>query len=168
MVSPAAPKRGFLSWTGEKTQLRPMAQQAFGRGASMGTFTIFFDGQFWVGLATRLGDGGTEIARVVFGPEPSDAELVQWVRDEYRKLSFIPTSAEVVTRLVGNPKRRMREARRVLEEPRTRTRAQEAWSAALEETKTAAAAVRRHDRRAETDARYALRVEKRKQKHRGR
>jgi hypothetical protein len=134
----------------------------------MGTFTIFFDGQFWVGLATRVSDAGTEVARVVFGPEPSDALLLEWFRDEYSRLTFVPTTVEVNTRVAGNPKRRQREARRALEAPRTRTRAQEAWSTALEATKQEAAEFRRDERRAEAEARYALRVAKRKQKHRGR
>ena len=134
----------------------------------MGTFTIFFDGQFWVGLATRASDEGTEVARVVFGSEPTEAELAAWVRDEYGKLRFTPTSVGIPSRMIGNPKRRQREARKALEEPRTRTRAQEAWSAAQEATAVVAAAVRRDERRAKAELRYALRVKKRKQKRRGR
>lgn len=133
----------------------------------MGTFTIFFDGQFWVGLATRVGEDGDEVARVVFGPEPTDAELVIWIRDEYRRLAFVPTTIEPDAAMRGNPKRRTREARRALEEPRLRTRAQEAWSLAQQATKAVAAVERREQRHAEADARYALRVAKRKQKHRG-
>jgi hypothetical protein len=144
-----------------------MAQQVFGRGASMVTFTIFFDGQFWIGLATRIGTHGNEVARHVFGPEPTDAELIQWFRNDYCRLEFVPTSLEVNTRVGGNPKRRLREARRALEAPRTCTRAQEAWSAALEATKTAATIARRDEQRIEAEARYALRVAKRKNKHRG-
>jgi hypothetical protein len=134
----------------------------------MGTFTIFFDGQFWVGVLTRVGDSGNEIARVVFGPEPTDAELVLWIREEYGRLPFVPTSVEAPTPLHRNPKRRKREARKALEEPRTRTRAQEAWSIAMEATQAAIAAERRNRRHIEVDERYALRVAKRKRKHRGR
>ncbi|MGC4064160.1 MAG: YjdF family protein [Polyangiaceae bacterium] len=134
----------------------------------MGTFTIFFDGQFWVGVLTRDGENGSEIARVVFGPEPTDAELAVWIREAYGRLAFVPTNMEAPAPLHRNPKRRMREARRALEEPRTRTRAQEAWSIAMEATKAALVTKQRELRRDAADARYALRVAKRKRKHRSR
>lgn len=136
----------------------------------MGTFTVFFDGQFWVGIATREGDAGAEIARVVFGPEPTDTQLVYWFRDDYRKLVFMPASGatEPAVHVHSNPKRRLREIRRALEEPRTHTRAQQAFGLALAATKTVAAAALRDERRSEADLSYALRVAKRKKKHRGR
>lgn len=134
----------------------------------MGTLTVFFDGQFWIGLATRMWAGGTEVARVVFGHEPTEAELVVWARDEYRKVHFAPADLEASAPLARNPKRRLREARRTLEEPRTCTRAQEAWSRAREASQATLAVEKGADRRAAADLRYARRVEKRKQKHRGR
>lgn len=134
----------------------------------MGTLTIFFDGQFWVGVALRESASGSEVARVIFGPEPSDAELVQWVHDEYRKLAFVPAYAGCIANVTGNPKRRQREARRLLEAPRTRTRAQEAFSLAMEASKSREADSRRADQRAQEERRYAQRVQRRKQRHRGR
>lgn len=100
----------------------------------MVTSTIFFDGQFGVGLATRVSDHGPAVTRHVFGPDPGDAELTQWFPNDYCKLKFASTCVETNTRVGGNPKRRLREARRALEAPRTCTRAQGAWSTALEAT----------------------------------
>lgn len=40
-----------------------------------GEFVLYHDGQFWVGVLTLSEAGRTPSARVVFGAEPSDAEL---------------------------------------------------------------------------------------------
>lgn len=33
------------------------------------TFTVYFDGQFWVGIVERIDEGGLSAARVVLGAE---------------------------------------------------------------------------------------------------
>ena len=43
------------------------------------TLTVYHDGQFWVGLAERVEDGGYGVARIVFGAEPSDEEILRFV-----------------------------------------------------------------------------------------
>ncbi|HEX7667676.1 MAG TPA: YjdF family protein [Polyangiaceae bacterium] len=134
----------------------------------MGSFIVFFDGQFWVGLATRTRDGQSEIARVVFGPEPSDAELVAFAHDVYRTIAFLPSDEPLAReRAPGNPKRRQREARRALESPAERTKAQEAMRLAIEERKTTNEAGRTERRREEAAARFARHRAKKKRKLRG-
>ena len=39
------------------------------------TFTVFHDGQFWVGVLELHDERGVRAARHVFGPEPGNAEL---------------------------------------------------------------------------------------------
>ena len=43
------------------------------------TLTVYHDGQFWVGLAEHVEDGRYGVARIVFGAEPSDEEILQFV-----------------------------------------------------------------------------------------
>ena len=43
------------------------------------TLTVYHDGQFWVGLAEHVEDGRYSIARIVFGAEPSDEEILRFV-----------------------------------------------------------------------------------------
>lgn len=40
------------------------------REGSSTTFTVYFDGQFWVGVVERIDEGGLSVARVVLGAEP--------------------------------------------------------------------------------------------------
>lgn len=137
----------------------------------MGSFTLYFDGQFWVGLATRESDGVVEVARVVFGPEPSDQEVLAWAREHFHALDYKPVD-EAAARLLrsrpcGNPKRRQRDARKSLDDCSGRTRAQDAWQAAFEAEKGQRKSEARARRRALADERFAQRSEKRKRAKRG-
>ena len=38
--------------------------------------TVYHDGQFWVGLAEHVEGGRYGAARIVFGAEPSDEEIL--------------------------------------------------------------------------------------------
>ena len=40
------------------------------------TLTVYHDGQFWVGLAEHVEGGRYGAARIVFGAEPSDEEIL--------------------------------------------------------------------------------------------
>ena len=51
------------------------------------TLTVYHDGQFWVGLAEHVEDGRYGVARIVFGAEPSDEEILQFVVCKWEKLS---------------------------------------------------------------------------------
>ena len=46
---------------------------------NVSSFTVCFQPPFWVGIAERWTADGYEAARVVFGPEPSDAQIYQWL-----------------------------------------------------------------------------------------
>lgn len=52
------------------------------------TLTVYHDGQFWVGLAEHVEGGRYGVARIVFGAEPSDEEILRFVVGKWEKLSF--------------------------------------------------------------------------------
>lgn len=68
--------------------------------------TVFYDGQFWVGLAERVGDGRYGAARIVFGAEPSDEEILQFVRSKWAKLAFFDDETGVGPRKKPTPRGR--------------------------------------------------------------
>ena len=51
------------------------------------TLTVYHDGQFWVGLAEHVEDGRYGVARIVFGAEPSDEEILRFVTIRPRRAS---------------------------------------------------------------------------------
>ena len=96
---------------------------------NVGSFTVLFQPPFWVGIAERWGAEGYSAARVVFGPEPTDAQIYQWLEREWHKLNFSPAAeGERPAAERKNPKRTQREAQAATRDRGVSTRAQEALS----------------------------------------
>lgn len=123
------------------------------------TLTVYHDGQFWVGLAEHVEGGRYGVARIVFGAEPSDEEILRFVVSKWEKLSFFGDDPVETSKPAKNPKRRAREAAKVLKRSAVSTKAQQALAAQRK-----ARSQRRAD---EAEARFEQRKLKRKQKHRG-
>ena len=132
------------------------------------TLTVYHDGQFWVGLAEHVEGGRYGVARIVFGAEPSDEEILQFVTSEWEKLSFFGDKVTETSKPAKNPKRRAREAAKALKRPAVSTKAQQALAAQREAMKQESAQARSQRRADEAEARFEQRKLKRKQKHRGR
>ena len=130
------------------------------------TLTVYHDGQFWVGLAEHVEGGRYGVARIVFGAEPSDEEILQFVVGKWEKLSFFggePTEAIKPARTPsGAPARRRRPS-----QPAMSTKAQQALAAQREAMKRESAHARSRRHAEEADARFEQRKLKRQQKHRG-
>ena len=131
------------------------------------TLTVYHDGQFWVGLAEHVEDGGYGAARIVFGTEPSDEEILRFVTSEWEKLSFFGDEPTETSKPAKNPKRRAREAAKALKQPAMSTKAQQALANQREAMKRESAHARSRRRAEKADARFEQRKLKRKQKHRG-
>lgn len=131
------------------------------------TLTIYHDGQFWVGLAERVEGGRLGVARIVFGAEPSDEEILQFVVWRWEKLPFFEGDAQGAPKLAKNPKRRMREAAKALKKSAMSTKAQQALSEQREAAKAESAQTRRQRKQQEKQSRFEQRAAKRKRKHRG-
>jgi len=140
----------------------------------MATMTVFFDDPFWVAVL-ELHDGGrVRAARQVFGAEPSDAELYQYLlrhgtallmRAERSAAVNDDRPAVVPTR---NPKRLAREAARAAHVSRPSTAAQEAVRKDIELRKQASAKRGRAQREEHAEHRRQVRRAKSRARHRGR
>lgn len=131
------------------------------------TLTVYHDGQFWVGLAEHVEDGRYDAARIVFGAEPSDEEILRFVVSKWERLAFFGDEAAETKKLAKNPKRRAREAAKALRRPAMGTKAQRALASQRETMKRESAQARSQRRAEEAEAHFEQRKLKRKQKHRG-
>lgn len=131
------------------------------------TLTVYHDGQFWVGLAEHVEDGRYGAARIVFGAEPSNEEILRFVVSKWAKLSFFGHNSTEASKPAKNPKRRAREAAKALKQPAMSTKAQQALANQRETMKRESAQARSQRRADEAEARFEQRKLKRKQKHRG-
>ena len=129
--------------------------------------TVCFEDPFWICLYERGGGGTYECCKLTFGAEPGDQEVYAFLMENWRRLEFGPSLEDPPERK-PHPKRARREARKAVRPGGLGTKAQQALALQREEGKAARARRRREDREAEQDRKYALRQEKRKEKHRGR
>lgn len=131
------------------------------------TLTVYFEDPYWVGVWERVSGGQLRVCRVVFGAEPTDAQILQWVLTHWRDLRFSPAVAHTVRPGPGNPKRAQREAHRAAHGSGIGTKAQQALQAQREQTKTERRQTARARRVEETARRFAQKQRKRLEKHRG-
>ncbi len=130
--------------------------------------TVFFDGQFWVGLFERTDGGRLTVCRVVFGAEPKDQQIHELILRDWGKLRFSPpVEGDQAKALASNPKRRQRQIARSSEKG-IGTKSQQAMKLAQEAGKMARKERSREQREAEEQRKRALHAEKKKAKHRGR
>mgnify|MGYP002580163113 FL=1 len=141
------------------------------------TLTVLHDGQFCVGICEHAESGRYGACRVVFGAtEPTDPEILAFVCARWATLPFDYAddhAAEALRSAAAalahaNPKRRQREARKQVEGMGIGTKAQQAMSAGYEARKDERKAATRQAKQEESERRFALKQQKRKQKHRGR
>ncbi|MDO5111770.1 MAG: YjdF family protein [Clostridia bacterium] len=130
--------------------------------------TVFFEDPFWVGMYEREADGQYAVCKITFGPEPKDYEVYQYFLDHWRMLRFSPAiEAAISEERRRNPKRVQREAQRAVQNTGVGTKAQQALQLQREQGKQAHKAVSKAQREAEAERLFALKQEKRKEKHRG-
>ena len=130
--------------------------------------TVFFEGPFWVGVFERVEDGRLSVCRVVFGSEPRDYEVWDFVLKNYYSLKFSPAVPVAVRDGKVNPKRRQREAGRQTMQAGIGTKSQQALQLQREEKKTEHKQVGKEQKKAEKQRMFELKQQKRKEKHRGR
>lgn len=131
--------------------------------------TVFFEEPFWVGVWERSGNNSYSAAKVTFGAEPSDREILEFLLDSYRTLVFSKPHADRERRfVVPNPKRAQRAAARAVLSAGVGTKAQQALKEQYEAGKQEHKQVSRTERLAEEERKFQLRQEKKKAKHRGR
>ena len=133
------------------------------------SFTVLFQPPFWVGVAERWEAEGYSAARVVFGAEPTDAQLCEWLLREWHRLDFSPAAkGERRVKERKNPKRALREARAATRRQGVSTRAQEALSRQREREGLERQSQNRQRQREEEERKYLLRQQKKREKKRGR
>lgn len=133
--------------------------------------TIFFDKRYWVGTFERTDKEGYAVVRHIFGAEPADPEVYEFVLNHYQALKFGEPKEFTLEIKRMNPKRVQREVRREMERIKETTKpstfAQDYMREELEKKKLQ----KKHQSSAEKQARkeeqFALKQLKKKEKHRG-
>lgn len=133
--------------------------------------TVFYNGQFWVGLVERATEEGFFAALHVFGAEPSDEAIYRFVQKNLGDLlnrQTVAVTAEQKPEKRRNPKRLAREAAREVEKAgAVSSKSQAAIQAQYEANKKEKQIAGKAQKLAEQTRKYQIRHEKAKQKQRG-
>ena len=129
--------------------------------------TVFFEHPFWVGVFERVEENRCSVCRVVFGSQPKEYEVYEFVLQQYRHLRFSTGEAVEVKREKANPKRVQREARKESKLIGISSKSQMALQQQREEMKLERKTESKKIRELEIQRKFELKQEKRRQKHRG-
>lgn len=100
-----------------------------------GKLTVYFENPFWVDVFERIEDGKLSVAKVIFGAEPTDYQVQEYILKYYDSLKFSPAVETVVKDIKRNPKRMQREAKRQMNETGIGTKSQQALKLQQEQNK---------------------------------
>lgn len=132
--------------------------------------TVYHDGRYWVGVVEDQVRGKLKAARHIFGTEPHDEEILQFIRTEMGKL-ICGLSQEVDAKPCGtkkiSPKRLARKAALETGRQGVSTFAQEAIKLEMEKRKRERRDRSKEQREEDKARRWELKLRKAKDKHRG-
>ncbi|MDP4093805.1 MAG: YjdF family protein [Bacillota bacterium] len=130
--------------------------------------TVFFDGQYWVGVFERTGSDGYEAAKVVFGAEPKDGEIYDFILKHLDRIRFsLPEEDKSTERKAANPKRLQREISKELKRTGAGTKAQEALKLQYECSKAENRKTSKKIIEQVKEMRFEMHRQKTKEKHKG-
>jgi len=132
-----------------------------------GRLTVYFEEPFWVGVFERIEDHKLSAAKVTFGAEPKDYEVYEFIQNHHCSLPFSPAVAAVVKETKRNPKRVRREVKKQLQDTGIGTKSQQALKLQQEQNKQERKGRSREQKLAEAERMFALKQQKKKEKHRG-
>ena len=131
--------------------------------------TVYYNGALWIGVYERISDGRLEACKIIFGSEPKDYEVYQFLLQNWKNLRFSP-SVDIEKRAESkmNPKRMQRMIKKQLESNGTGTKSQQALKSQQEQAKAERKVLGRELKEEERQRQFLLKQQKKKEKHRGR
>ena len=129
-----------------------------------GKLTVFFDNPFWVGVFECVEKNKLSVCRVVFGAEPKDYEVYDFILKNYKNLKFGSSLEVKVKKIKNNPKR---EVKKQSKQVGIGTKSQLVLQKQREEMKLERKKESKQIRELENRRKFELKQAKRKQKHRG-
>lgn len=130
--------------------------------------TVFFENPFWVGVFECESRTNYEICKILFGAEPKDYEVYEFILKNHRKLNFSKQKLnEKSAQKHLNPKRMQKEIKKQLENKGVGTKAQQALKKSYEQSKLENKILSKAKTEAKKKLKFELRQQKKKDKHRG-
>ncbi|BDB01838.1 YjdF family protein [Clostridium botulinum] len=130
--------------------------------------TVLFDEPFWIGIFEKQDQDKIQICRVVFGQEPKDYEVYDFILKNYYNLKFSNSIAIVKKpKKEINPKRMQRKIKKTVQENGIGTKAQQALKLDYENKKTERKIKSKEDREKLKKLKFEKRQQKKAKKKKG-
>lgn len=132
-------------------------------------FSLVFEKQWWVGIFERVDDAGYAVAREIFGTEPTDPEIYEFILHNQGKLKFSHPLTDGTVSIIRkiNPKRMMREAKQQQAKLQNMTKAYDALRIEMEKNKKEKKCISAQENEKIKRYKFELKQKKRKAKHQG-
>ncbi|WP_411681775.1 YjdF family protein [Clostridium thailandense] len=133
--------------------------------------TVFFEGMFWVGVFERIQEEKYEVSRVVFGSEPKDYEVYEFMMKNFYKLKFSNSillgNIDEAKEKKINQKRLQRKIKKETENKGIGTKAQLAMKLQYERIKVEKKIFSKEQKEEEKKRQFEIRQQKKFEKHKG-
>ena len=138
------------------------------RSDSVSRLTVYFEDPFWVGIYERSAGKRYEVCKIVFGGEPTDGEIYEFLLKNFNRLRFSRSvEAEPIEERRINPKRMQRIIKKQTENTGVGTKAQQALALEREQNKLERKVRTREQKEAEKALRFEQKQQKKKEKKKG-
>lgn len=129
---------------------------------------VYFENPFWVGIFEKINGNNLSVAKVTFGAEPKDYEILEFINKNYYNLKFSLSVEVAIKQDTINPKRRQKEARKQAKTSGIGTKSQQALKLQYEENKLERKVISKKMKEDEKQRQFELKKQKKKEKHKGR
>ena len=131
---------------------------------------VYFDGQFWSALIERNDEHGIYASRHIFGSEPNEGEILNFVNNDLLKIiekQTVCSEPDIIDTQKINPKRLAKIARKQMVQNPVSTKSQEAIQLALEAQKKEKQVIDKERQKELNEYKRILVSQKKKEKHKG-
>ena len=98
--------------------------------------TVYFEDSYWIGIVELEEKQKVKVSRIIFGKEPKDYEVYEYLKENYNRLIFSKDVEKFVkNKRIINPKRLQRTIRKEVENKGIGTKSQQALKLLQEEKK---------------------------------
>lgn len=130
--------------------------------------SLYHDGQFWIGFFEKIFDSELTVCKVVFGSEPNDMEVFDFINKNFYNLSFsLPQRIDNFEEKRVNPKRLQRKIKNEVQQTGIGTKSQLALKTSIEQQKLERKLSSKEQKEQEKNFKFLLKQQKKKEKKRG-
>lgn len=131
------------------------------------TFTVFFEAPFWKGLYERVENNQLSVAMVVFGAEPKDVEVAQFIMENFKTLSFSKKHITEQKNSVQSFKKMQKNIKKQTKQIGISTKSQQALQQQREQFKIESKSKRKQHKKELQQKQFEQKQRKKKEKKRG-